>query len=290
MPELPEVETTVRYLRRKVLNRTFLDVWTDSAKTIKRPSDFNSFKKLIKGKRIKGIRRRAKNIIFDFSDGFSLLVHQKMTGHLLVGTWRLNGAWESTKKGSLREPVNKYIHLMFWLDNNLMLALSDLRKFAKVEIWKTKELSASPGFKKLGPEPLDPSFSFKKFKEVIKSRKGRIKQILMDQSIIAGIGNIYADEILWEVRIHPLKSTLRLEEKELKDIYRVIRKILKEAIRLKGTSVSDFRDPEGRPGSYGKVLKVYQREGEKCPRCKKAITRIKINGRSAHFCPICQKT
>jgi len=288
MPELPEVETTVRYLRRKVLDRTFLDAWTDSKKTIKKPNSFNSLKKLIKGKRIKGIRRRAKNIIFDLSGGFSLLVHLKMTGHLLVGNWRLNGVWESIKKGLLREPVNKYIHLMFRLDRGLMLALSDLRKFAKVEMWKTEELSASPGFEKLGPEPLDSSFSFKEFKKILKKR-GRIKQVLMDQSVIAGIGNIYADEILWEARIHPLKPALKLKEKELKDIYRAIRRILKEAIRLRGTSVSDFRDPEGRPGSYGKVLKVYQRKGEKCPRCGRVITRIKINGRSAHFCPICQK-
>lgn len=290
MPELPEVETIVRDLQKKVLSRTFLDVWTDSSKTIKKPRSFGEFGKLIKGRKIQKIWRRAKNIIFELSGGCSLLIHQKMTGHLLVGIWDLeSGAWKSSEKGALEEPVNDYIHLMFWLDNGKMLALSDLRKFAKVELWKTEELKNSKEFKKIGPEPLEKSFNFGKFKKILKKKKGKIKQVLMNQEVIAGIGNIYSDEILWEAKVHPLRDVSKLSDKELGRIYLTTQKILKKAIELRGTSISDFRDTEGRPGFYGKTRKVYQRKGEKCPRCGDIIKRIKVGGRSAHFCPNCQK-
>ncbi|MDP2741709.1 MAG: DNA-formamidopyrimidine glycosylase family protein, partial [bacterium] len=193
MPELPEVETTIKGLNSKVLNRTFIDVWTDSKKIIKKPRNFNSFKEEIKGKKIKRIWRRGKNIIIDLSNDYSLLVHQKMTGHLLYGTWSIkHGIWESSEKGPLEEKTNKYIRIMFFLDNKKMLALSDLRKFAKVELWRTKELLNSKEFKSLGPEPLEKDFTFEKFKKVLENKKGKIKQVLMDQSVIVGIGNIYS--------------------------------------------------------------------------------------------------
>ena len=174
MPELPEVETIVRDLRIKVLNRAFIDVWTDSPKIIKKPANFEELKKQIIGKKILKVWRRAKNIIFELSGGYSLLIHQKLTGHLLIGSWVLNnGHWQSKQKGILQEKVNTYIHLMFWLSDDLMLALSDLRKFAKVELWEAKELEESEGFKKLGPEPLEKSFTFIKFKEILKGKRGK---------------------------------------------------------------------------------------------------------------------
>jgi formamidopyrimidine-DNA glycosylase len=149
MPELPEVETVVRDLKPKVLERTFVDVWTDSEKLVKKPKSFKDFKKQIMGRKIKNIWRRAKNIIFDLSDGFSLLIHQKMTGHLLYGKWQVaNGKWTPVNSNFLQDKVNTYIHLIFWLDNGKMLALSDLRKFAKAELWRTKELKNSEEFKK----------------------------------------------------------------------------------------------------------------------------------------------
>ena len=137
MPELPEVETTVRGLNKKVLKRTFIDVWSDWEKIVKKPKDFEQFKKEIKNKKIKKIWRRAKNIIFDLSDGYSLLVHQKMTGHLLVGKWNMkNGTWTPTKKGPLNDPYNRFLHLIFFFDNGKMMALSDARKFAKLNYGK----------------------------------------------------------------------------------------------------------------------------------------------------------
>jgi len=299
MPELPEVETIIRELREKVLLRTFFDIWTDNSKMIyfcndckkqiKDQKDFNKFKKEIKGKTIKNIWRRGKNIIFDLSGNKSLLIHQKLTGHLLVGQWVLNkGSWEPINNNFLKEPVNRYIHLMFWISGDLMIALSDLRKFAKVELWDSDKLKESKELNELGPEPLDKGFTFKKFKEIL-PKKGKIKQILMNQSVIAGIGNIYSDEILWEARICPLKDISELSEQNLKEIYQAIKKVLKKAIELKGESFSDFRRTSGEKGNFDEERKVYQRKGEKCSRCGSIIKKIKIGGRPAHFCPACQK-
>ena len=290
MPELPEVETTVRGLKRRVLARTFLDVWTDSPKIIKKPKKIEELKKKIKGRKIIRVWRRGKNIIFDLSGGYSLLIHQKLTGHLLVGKWKLKGQkWEALKEGPLREPVNLYIRVMFWLSGNLMLALSDLRKFAKVELWQKENLMESKGIKNIGLDPLDRDFTFEKFKKILKKKKGKIKQVLMDQSVIAGIGNIYSDEILFASRIHPLRRANELKDKELEKLYREIKRILKKAIELKGESISDYRIPNGEKGGFDKMRKVYRKKGEKCPRCGTIIRRIKVGGRSAHFCPKCQK-
>lgn len=303
MPELPEVETIVRDLNKKVLGRTFVDVWTDFKKMIKRPKNSEEFQKTIKGKRIQKVWRRGKNIIFDLSGGLNLLIHQKLTGHLLLGYWTSTpsppsrksgplldrGCWRSKTKGPLEEKINTYIHLLFTLDNGQMLALSDLRKFAKVELWNSNQLKESEELKSLGPEPLEKKFSLSKFQEILKAKKGKIKQILMDQAVIAGIGNIYSDEILWEAKIHPFKEVSKLSETEFKKIYQAIKKILSLAIRLQGVSISDFRRLSGERGYYDKARKVYRREGEKCHRCRTIIKRVKLAGRSAHFCPECQK-
>lgn len=213
-----------------------------------------------------------------------------MTGHLLVGKWGLkNNEWRPKTKGPLNDKVNKYIHLIFFLDDGRMLALSDLRKFAKAELWKTEELKNSEEFNELGPEPLEKSFTFEKLKDVFKNKKGKIKQVLMDQKVIAGIGNIYSDEILWRVKIHPFKQVQNITSGEFKKIYQTIKEVLSKAIKLKGESISDYRTTSGEKGNYDVIRKVYQREGEKCSRCGTIIKRIKIGGRSAHFCPRCQK-
>ena len=297
MPELPEVETTVRDLNKKILGLKIKDVWTDFKKMVKKPallagglSDFDSFKKEIIGQRIEKIKRRGKNILFYLSGGKIMLIHQKLTGHLLVGKWKLeSGKWKSLIKGALEEKINTFIHLMFFLSNDKMLALSDLRKFAKVLVIDAKNLDSLKDIKNLGPEPLDKNFDFEKFKERLKNRRGKIKRVLMDQEVIAGIGNIYSDEILFEARVHPLKDVSKLSERELKEIYRAMKKILKQAIKLKGESISDYRTPSGKRGGFDRLRRVYRREGEKCPRCGAIIKRIKLAGRSAYFCPKCQK-
>ena len=219
MPELPEVETTIRDLRKKVLGRTFVDVWSDFKRIVKKPKSFKAFKKEIAGKKIENVRRRAKFIIIDLSQNKSLLIHQRMTGHLLAGEWeKKEGEWKSDRS-PLSEKVNSYIHLIFQLDDGSMIALSDLRKFTKIELWDTEEIESLKKIKKLGPEPLKEDFTFEKFKDVLKGRKAKIKQVLMNQEVVAGIGNIYASEILFRAKVHPFKKTNKLSEKELKKIY-----------------------------------------------------------------------
>ena len=291
MPELPEVQTTVDGLKSKVLNRAFVDVWSDWEKLVKQPKDFGQFKKDIKGKKIKNIWRRAKNIIFDLSDNHSILIHQKMTGHLLVGKWeKIGNLWKPIKKDSpLNDPYNRFLHIIFFLNNGEMIALSDTRKFAKIELWKTDELLNSKEFKKIGPEPLEKSFTFKKFLLSLKGKKGKVKQVIMDPTVIAGIGNIYASESLWVAKIHPEKRVEILDEKELKLLYQAIQKVLRMGVRLGGDSFSDYRKPDGTKGDFNEKRRAYQREKQKCYRCGEAIKRIKVAQRSTFFCPNCQK-
>jgi len=302
MPELPEVQTIVSDLNKKVKGLVITDVWTDWPKYFKRSKGgFDGFRKTVKNKKINKVWRLGKNIIFDLSDGKKMLIHQKMTGHLLVGTWSLParqslgaggelGTWHAKQKGPLTNKVNGYIHVMFWLSGKKMMALSDLRKFAKVLVADEKDFKNLEDAKNIGPDPLKSSFQFKEFKSLIIKKRGVIKKVLMDQNVISGIGNIYADDILFTAKIHPLKKAEKLSDNELKAIFKSAKKILKKAVKLRGTSTSDYRDTAGKKGGYGNIRLVYQREGEKCPnRCGSIIKRIKIGSRSAHFCPNCQK-
>ena len=294
MPELPEVETVVKGLNQKVRGLTIKNVWSDWPKYFKPHFSFKKFKHHVVGRKVIKASRRGKNILIELSDGHLMLIHQKMTGHLLVGTWRHNqkgdgrtktsGFWQPVKAGPLQDPMNDFIHLMFFLNNGTQLALSDARKFAKVLCGPKEEVLKSEDLKQLGPEPLDPDFNFNKFKRLFKSKRGRIKQVLMDQGFIAGIGNIYSDEILYGAKIHPLSRAEKLKEQQLKAIYRAMKKILKKAIKLRGTSIDDFRDTAGKKGYYAQARLVYQKEGEKCPKGH-IIKRLKIGGRSAHYCP-----
>lgn len=287
MPELPEVETIVRDLRKEVLHRTFIDLWTDAKGMVKKDT-FESFKNKLIGKEIIGIRRRAKNILIDLNDSYVLLIHQKIAGHLLYGQWKEEkGRWIAEKEGPLlADPINNYLHVIFTLDNGKQLALSDARKFAKVELWKKEELEKSKEMGELGPEPLEMSFS--EFKELFYKKRGKIKQVLMDQKFIAGIGNIYASEILFDVKIHPEELIQNLKEEDLKKIYESTRKILSQAIELRGDSFSDFRTLYGEKGGAQDLNKVYQKDGQKCPHCGSSIQRITQAGRGTFFCPKCQ--
>ena len=307
MPELPEVQTIVSDLQKILPGLKIGDVWTDWKKMFparggsafggKNSSlSFEHFKKEVVGEKILNVRRVGKNILINLSGNKTVLVHQKMTGHFLYGNWKTetppSGArWISEEAGPIRDdPQNRFIHLVFDLSDGKQLALSDLRKFAKVLLWPTDKLSELEDINNLGPDPMAEDFNFNKFQERLANKKGKIKTVLMDQTVFAGIGNIYSDEILWLSGIHPLKPTSSLTQEELKTIFNSTKKILKKAIEVRGTSDSDYRDPSGRKGQYQDILYVYGLEGEKCQKKDGGIiTRLKIGGRSAHFCPIHQK-
>ena len=291
MPELPEVQTIVTDLQKILPGLKIGDVWTDWKKMLKKTS-FEKFKKEVVGEKILNVQRIGKNILINLSRDKSILVHQKMTGHFLYGNWNFeNKKWISKNDDPIRnDPQNRFIHLIFDLSNKKQLALSDLRKFAKVLLWPTDKLNELKDIKDLGPDPTAEDFNFNKFQERLAGKKGKIKTVLMDQTVFAGIGNIYSDEILWLSGIHPLKPTSSLTQEELKTIFNSTKKILKKAIEVRGTSDSDYRDPSGRKGQYQDILYVYGLEGEKCQKKDGGIiTRLKIGSRSAHFCPVHQK-
>ena len=295
MPELPEVETVVRHLRRAVSGARIVGAWCDTP-NILRGTSIAAFTRAIRGARIESVERRGKNILIGLSGDRLLLVHQKMTGHFLIGKWRIgmssagrSRAKTVVKDGPLTESVNQFIHLIFRLEDGRMLGLSDLRKFAKVLLGRREEILALPELRKLGPDPFDRRLTPGVFAARAGKGKRKIKQVLLDQNVIAGIGNIYGDDILWRARISPFRPANRVSAKGYAEILKQTRNILRRSIRLRGASVSDFRDPSGESGGYGPVRLAYQRHGTPCPRCGHMFERKTIGSRSAHFCPKCQK-
>ena len=295
MPELPEVETTVRGLKKEILGLKILDVWTDlntkdkrKKDTVANPKYFTYFKKEVKNKKILSAERRAKNILINISGDKTILIHLKMTGNLLVGS--LMSDLKNSKRSDLFPP-NKYIHFIFHLSNKRTLAFSDVRKFGKITLLETKTAHNSKHLKDFGPEPLDKSFTLEKFKERLnKKPNGKIKTVLLDQTIIAGIGNIYSDEILWQAGIHPERKVSKITGPEFKKMFQAMQGILTRSIKLGGDSMSDYLNLYGLPGKFQNHHQAYHRTGEKCrkPGCKGVIIRKVINGRSAHFCSVHQ--
>jgi len=283
MPELPEVETVVRDIRKKVLGHRITAVWFDWPKMLKdhakqsrlvvsKPA-LARFASDLVGEKIIDAKRRAKNILIYLTHDKVLLMHLKMSGRILIG----------------KKITDNFIHLILTLDDGRMVALSDVRKFAKAILGSRAQIENLEGLQKLGPDALDPTLSLKKFNQVIAGEGRTIKQVLMDPGVIAGIGNIYSDDILWQATVHPKRSPKSLSRGELAAIYKAMRRVLAKAVKLRGTSTSDFRDTSGKEGGYTGYRLVYQRTGKPCNRCKTLIQRLVIGGRSAHFCPECQK-
>jgi formamidopyrimidine-DNA glycosylase len=295
MPELPEVETTAKMLDKRVKGLVISSVWTDydsafhkGKGNIKDKKYFAYFKKELEGKKILGVRRRAKNVLIDVSGNKTILTHMKMTGHFLYGRYEYkNKRWSPVEPVTLKDPFNRFVHLVFTLSNGRHLALSDTRKFAKIFVFDTDKADRVEDIQKLGPEPLGADFTYNIFKQRLMERPtGRIKSVLMDQEIIAGIGNIYSDESLWASGIHPEERVNNIPESKLKNLFKNVIKILRQSIGVGGDSMSDYRNPDGIKGGYQNSHKVYRRVGEKCllRGCKGIIRRIKVGGRSAHFC------
>ncbi len=293
MPELPEVQTIVNDLNKKIAGDTIVDFsseWPKAIKNVKLPA----FKKAIIGAKIKAAHRIGKNIFIDLSNEKTIYIHLKMTGHLLVKYQVSSIKYKAKEKDYFDDRVNQYIRHRWTLKGRngkiKSMDFSDVRKFAKIVLTDTDKIKEIPEIKALGIDAMSPEFTFKKFNEILEKKKNMpIGLLLMDQSTIAGIGNIYRSEILFEAGILPGRKVASLSGQERIKLYKSIKKIMEKAIKLRGTSDSDYRDTAGAPGGFQKVLRVYRKQGEKCQKCGTIVIRKAIGQRSAFFCPACQK-
>lgn len=281
MPELPEVETVARVLRPLMVGATITGARTSWARTLRSHTP-EAFAEAVAGRRIGAVGRRAKQIVVELSGDAALTIHLKMTGQLFV-----------VPAETAEDP---YTRLVLELADGREVRFRDIRKFGKIGLYGrdpvSGELVAEVGgaavFAALGPEPLDPAFSVREFRRRLRRRSGRLKPLLLDQSFVVGVGNIYADEALWASRLHPLRTASTLRPADERHLYESIRTILTEAIERRGSSIDDYTAPDG-DGSMQERLQVYQRTGEPCPRCGRPLKRIVVGARSTHFCSWCQR-
>src|SRR5882672_12195364 len=269
MPELPEVETVVRDLRPLITGATITDATTHWARTLRGITP-EAFADGVAGRQIEGVSRRGKQIVVELSGGSFLTIHLKMTGQLFV----------------VRQdrPEDPYVRLVLELDDGREVRFRDIRKFGKIGLY----VAADDPFAAIGPEPLADAFTLGVFRKRLRARKGRLKPLLLDQTFVAGIGNIYADEALWAARLHPLRTARTLRPADERRLWIEVRRILAEAIIRRGSSIDDYTAPDG-DGEMQDHLMVYQRTGEPCPRCGRPIRRIVVGGRATHFCSWCQR-
>ena len=278
MPELPEVETIVRGLRKTIKDKTIQKVILNNTpkSTILLSKSFGKkrFDEVLKNKTIYNINRRGKNILIELSDNLTLWAHLKMTGHFFFL--------------DKENPIGKHDLVVFDFKNDSKnLRFNDYRRFGRLRLFNNNELSEQKGLKELGEEPLE--IPIENFIKLFKNSKRMIKPALLDQSFLAGLGNIYTDEALHQCKIHPKRITSTISNKKLKELHAVIQKMLKFSISKMGTSVDSFSGINGKPGQFQKYLKAYNNEGNPCQFCSSKIKREKIGSRSAHFCPRCQK-
>jgi len=305
MPELPEVEYTARQLRATIVGATMTEALVFWERTICHP-DLPDFLAEIAERQIIGVRRRGKFLLLDLSGKLFLSIHRRMTGNLLLLPlgWEIDtslretnpAAW-STKGPTLRNQGHaqcspdssdcSYCRVCFNLVDGRRLLFTDPRKFGRIELWPCeREEEALAG---LGPEPLSDEFTVEGLAEALVGRKGAIKQMLLAQEVVAGLGNIYADEALFYAAIHPLRRADSLTSAEVKALHEGIVSVLTLGIEHGGTSFNDYRDLWGEAGENYDHVRVYQQDGKPCVRCGTPIERIVIAQRGTHFCPGCQK-
>jgi formamidopyrimidine-DNA glycosylase len=282
MPELPEVETIVRGLRTTIVGETIAKVYVNAPPaSIYVSESFNprAFARILEGKKILSVSRRGKNILIHLSDNVTLWVHLKMTGHFFY----------------LRktDPVDKHDLIIFDFESTLRekqgrhLRFNDPRRFGRHRLFYHDELGGQTGLADLGPEPLEITAS--EFVNLCQRKSRMLKAALLDQTFLAGLGNIYSDEALYYSKIHPKRVTSSLSTRKLVELHSNIQKILKKAIRLMGTSVDSYTGVNGQTGRFQKYLKAYNNEGNPCRFCGTKIVRERIGSRSTHFCPRCQR-
>jgi len=279
------VETIKNDLKRVILGKKIAEIKVGKKKIIK--SDYGDFLKILKGGIFQDISRIGKLIIFHLKGGKCLLIHLKMTGQLIY-----NGKRECVKGGhevpgmSDKLP-NKYSYVIFEFADKSVLYFNDMRQFGYLKMAGEDELKIIKG--RFGIEPLSDNFKLEDFKDIFKGRTAAVKSVLMNQGLIAGIGNIYADEILFKSGVRPARAAGSLRENELGKIFKAAESVLSRAIKYRGTTFSDYADGRGRKGNFSRFLKVYGREGERCYKCGRLIKKIKISGRGTRYCPRCQE-
>ncbi|MBA3779289.1 MAG: bifunctional DNA-formamidopyrimidine glycosylase/DNA-(apurinic or apyrimidinic site) lyase [Chloroflexi bacterium] len=280
MPELPEVETIARELRPLVVDATITGAWWDWERVIRHPPP-EAFAEAVVGRSILDVGRRAKWLVLDLTGGAVLAIQVKMTGQLSVPL--------------AEEARDKHVHFLLQLADGRELRLRDVRKFGRVGVYRRDEAGSILGadearelFVEHGPEPLGDDLTLAAFRLLLRARRGRLKPLLLDQSLLAGIGNIYADEALWRARLHPLRRVTSLRRPDERALYRAIRGVLTEAVERRGSSIDDYTAPEG-DGEMQEHLDAYGRTGLPCPRCGRPMRRIVLGARSTHFCSWCQR-
>jgi formamidopyrimidine-DNA glycosylase len=274
MPELPEVETLRLGLEPRLAGQTIKSTIFGDFPGVIGEQSIEQFNAMIVGRTFSRLRRRGKYLIVELDEDVSLIIHLRMTGVLIVSPHDA--------------PPERHQHLTFTLDNGTELRFADQRKFGRVVLADAEKIAALEA--RLGPEPLSDDFTVKKLGEVLARRKAPIKSALLNQELIAGLGNIYVDEALFGAGVHPQRTAESLTPEELERLHRSIRKVLQNGLTHRGTSFSHFKDSYGEAGDNQHHLLIYGRGNTQrfCPNCGGPISKITVGGRGTHFCPICQ--
>jgi len=287
MPELPEVETVRRGLQRLLPNRVVKTVESDTPKSF--PNSEADVSQFLIGAHVTQVRRRAKVLLIDLSTEYTLVIHLKMTGQMVfVGTERFGAGHPN--ESLISSLPNKSTRVMLTFTDDSKLFFNDFRKFGWMRLLPTIQVPELDFFKKVGPEPLSVEFTDKVFAERLKRRaRTNIKAALLDQTVLAGVGNIYADESLWGAKIHPATKVGDLKPAQLKQLYKELQYVLLLAIEKGGSTDKNYVDAEGKKGSYMSFARVFRREGLPCPRHTEVLVeKSRVAGRGTHTCPVCQ--
>jgi formamidopyrimidine-DNA glycosylase len=288
MPELPEVEVVKRSLKSSIRHLTIKKVTinTNKLRYLIKKKNFNK----IINKKILSIKRRSKYILINLSSNLSLLAHLGMTGKFIIE----NNTGIKNKTSfyyEINKNEQKHNHLIFHLSQNKKLIYNDVRKFGFIKIINSKNIKKNDHIRLLGPEPLSNNFNLKYFKNCIVTKKRKLKDLLMDQKFVSGLGNIYVNEVLFLSKLDPTRPVNTLKSLDIAKILNFIKKILKVSIKEGGSSIKNFNNSNGKNGEFQQQFNVYGREGEKClkKQCKDLIKKINISNRSSFFCASCQK-
>jgi formamidopyrimidine-DNA glycosylase len=286
MPELPEVETVRRGLHELILGRTVAKVSHDTPKSF--PNAAHDVDAFLIGAKIADVRRRAKVLLIDLSTDYTLVIHLKMTGQLVFRGEAVFGAGHPSDS-LIGELPDRSTRVTLEFTDGSKLYFNDQRKFGWMRLLPTIEVPNIDFMKKVGPEPLEANFTAKEFTARFTRRaKSPIKAALLDQSVIAGVGNIYADESLWGAKVHPQTLVKNVSAAQFRSLYSELRKVMNIAIEKGGSTDKNYVNAEGKKGSYMDFARVFRREGEACPRCGTTIIKFRAAGRGTHICPHCQ--